>query len=389
MRTIPFHRCTLAVVYGPHPGRHCYENGGLRAGDEETTVPVGPRSPEPGGGRGLVVLQSFPAPKPTTNPYLVLLAESLRAVPGVTVKTFAWRTALFGRYDVFHTHWPEILVTGHGPVKTLAKQVLTAALIARLWVTRTPLVRTVHNVGEPEGLSRVQRMLLERLERRTTLRIRLNPTTDIPSGPFVTIPHGHYRDWFARYPARESVPGQLGYFGLIRRYKGVEGLLTAFRGLGSAGLALGALSLRIGGHPSSTELAEAVRGLAADDPRIALRLTFLSDGEVVELVTSSELVVLPYRFMHNSGGAFAALSLDRPVLLPDNAVNRLLAEEVGPGWVRLYAGELTGDALVAALSELRAGRPGGRPDLGARDWKRAGADHVAAYRRAIAEAKGG
>jgi beta-1,4-mannosyltransferase len=346
-------------------------------------VPVGPRSPEPSGSRSLVVLQSFPTPKPTTNPYLVMLGESLRSVPGVTVKTFAWRTALFGRYDVFHAHWPEILVTGHSPVKTLAKQLLTAALVARLWATRTPLVRTVHNVGAPEGLSRIQRMLLTLIERRTTLRIRLNPTTDIPSGPFVTIPHGHYRDWFARYPARESVPGQLGYFGLIRRYKGVEGLLRAFTGIG-----LAALSLRVGGHPSSAELAETVRGLAAADPRIALQLAFLSDEEVVELVTSSELVVLPYRFMHNSGGALAALSLDRPVLLPDNAVNRLLSGETGAGWVHLYTGELTSEALVAALSDLRADRPGGRPDLSARDWSRAGAAHLAAYRQAIAEAKG-
>jgi beta-1,4-mannosyltransferase len=357
-------------------------------------VPVGPRSPEPNGSRSLVVLQSFPTPKPTTNPYLVMLAESLRAIPGVTVKTFAWRTALFGQYDVFHAHWPEILVTGHSPVKTLAKQLLTAALVARLRMTRTPHVRTVHNVGAPEGFSRIQRMLLTLIERRTTLRIRLNPTTDIPSGPFVTIPHGHYRDWFARYPAREAVPGQLGYFGLIRRYKGVEGLLTAFSDIDTAALSveassLGALSLRIGGHPSSTELAETVRGLAAADPRIALQLAFLSDGEVVELVTSSELVVLPYRFMHNSGGALAALSLDRPVLLPDNAVNRLLSGETGAGWVHLYAGELTSEALVAALSDLRVDRPDGRPDLSARDWSRAGAAHLAAYRQAVAEAKGG
>lgn len=361
-------------------------------------MPVGPRSFEPGGMRGLVVLQSFPTPKPTTNPYLVMLAESLRAVPGVTVKTFAWRTALFGRYDVFHVHWPEILVTGHSPAKTLAKQLLTIAFLARLRLTGTPLVRTVHNVGAPEGLSGVQRMLLRLIERRTTLRIRLNATTEIPSGSFVTIPHGHYRDWFARYPAREPVPGQLGYFGLIRRYKGVEGLLRAFAGIDSAtlppggpssgALSPGTLSLRIGGHPSSAELAEAVRVLAAADPRVSLRLAFLSDGEVVELVTSSELVVLPYRFMHNSGGALAALSLDRPVLVPDNTVNRLLSEEVGAGWVHLFTGELTSETLAGTLSAVRAGRPDGRPDLGARDWARAGVDHVAAYRRAIAEAKG-
>lgn len=345
-------------------------------------MPVEPSSSEPAGGRDLVILQSFPTPKPTTNPYLVMLAESLRAVDGVTVKNFHWRTALFGRYDVFHAHWPEILVTGHSPVKTLAKQVLTAALIVRLWLTRTPLVRTVHNVAEPEGLTGVQRMLLRRLDRRATLRIRLNPTTQIRSGIVVTIPHGHYREWFAHYPARASVPGQLGYFGLIRRYKGVEVLLEAFRGLDSE-----SLSLRVGGKPSTAELAQTVRSLAAGDARITLQLAFLSDGEVVELVRTSELVVLPYRFMHNSGGALATLSLDRPVLLPDNEVNRLLAEEVGPGWVHLYSGELAPQDLASALATLRATPPKGRPDLSAREWSSTGADHVAAYRRAIARVK--
>ena len=31
----------------------------------------------------LVVLQSFPRPRPTTNPYLVMLRDSLEALPGV------------------------------------------------------------------------------------------------------------------------------------------------------------------------------------------------------------------------------------------------------------------------------------------------------------------
>ena len=39
--------------------------------------------------------------------------------------------------------------------------------------------------------------------------------------------HGHYRDWFARYDQPAAVPGRLSYFGLIRRYKGVDVLLQA------------------------------------------------------------------------------------------------------------------------------------------------------------------
>jgi beta-1,4-mannosyltransferase len=63
----------------------------------------------------LTVLQGFPVPRPTTNPYLVMLAQSLREQPGVTVLPFSWRTALVGRFDVYHSHWPEILVGGRTP----------------------------------------------------------------------------------------------------------------------------------------------------------------------------------------------------------------------------------------------------------------------------------
>ena len=41
-------------------------------------------------------------------------------------------------------------------------------------------------------------------------------------------------------------------------------------------------------------------------------------------------MVLPYRQMHNSGAVLAALSLDRPVLVPATD-QRGLGAEVGPG----------------------------------------------------------
>ena len=112
-------------------------------------------------------------------------------------------------------------------------------------------------------------------------------------------------------------------------------------------------------------------------------LRYVSDNEFVEVVTSSELVVLPYRFMHNSGTALAALSLERPVLVPDNDVNRALSEEVGPGWVHRFTGELASGALLDAVQAVRAEPPATAPDLGARDWHDVGAAHARAYRLAM------
>jgi beta-1,4-mannosyltransferase len=330
--------------------------------------------------RPLVVLQSFPTPRETTNPYLVLLATSITDLPDARLRTFSWRRALLSRYDVFHVHWPEILVSGHSPLKKAVRQVLFVLLLLRLRLRRTPLVRTLHNLHLPEGISRREVVLLRLAERSTTLWIRLNDTTPAPAGArSVTIPHGHYRDWFARFPEPAPRPGHLAFVGLVRRYKGVTGLLEAFA---ETAAQEPDWTLRVAGRPSTDELADELRTAAAADPRVSLALQFLSDAELVQEMGAAELVVLPYREMHNSGGALAALSLDRPVLVPDNEVNRLLAEEVGPGWVFRYDGTLTGPDLVTALAARRSSAAADRPDLSAREWAAAGRAHLEAYRAA-------
>ena len=336
--------------------------------------------------RPVTVLQSFPTPRPTTNPYLIMLADHLGRSGRGRVQTFSYRTALLGRYDVFHVHWPETLLRGASPLKKAIRQLLALAFMIKLALTRTPVVRTVHNLARPEGLSRLDHALLDLMDRLTTVRIRLNPLTPVPAGrPAMIIPHGHYRDWFADHPRSAAVPGRLGYVGLIRRYKGVERLLETFTA--TADSAPG-LTLRIGGNPSTEELSEIIERAVVADARIEATARYLDDAELVELVTEAELVVLPYRFMHNSGGALAALSLDRPVLVPDNEVNQRLAEETGPGWVHVYGGELTSRDLLDAVEAVRRKRSD-RPRLIGRDWPDIATAHLDAYRQALAIRRAG
>ncbi|GHH72521.1 glycosyltransferase [Promicromonospora soli] len=329
------------------------------------------------------VLTSNREPSSTTNPYITMLTAALRRTPGVEVVTFSYRAALFGRYSLVHLHWPETVIGlgGGRRAGVLGRWVLAALLLVRLTVTRTPMVRTVHNVELPADAGRLQRALLRWFDRLTTHRILLNDRTESP-GPATTIPHGHYRDWYTG-PRSTMLPGRLQYVGLVRRYKGVEGLVEAFRSVAD-----GSVTLGIAGAASTHELAATITTLADGDPRVTLRFGFLSDDELVATVTAAELVVLPYRFMHNSGTVLAALSLDRPVLVPDTPVNADLAAEVGPGWIHTFAGDLTRDALLAALSAAREPRTAA-PDLGAREWTGAGAAHLAVYRAALSRAGSG
>ncbi|MFI8633269.1 glycosyltransferase [Microbacterium sp. NPDC077663] len=335
-------------------------------------------------GDRLRVMQSFGAPRPTSNPYVHMLDAALTSEPGLEHLRFDRRTALFGRYDALHFHWPETLFGGATPLKRVIRRLFGTVLIARLRLTRVAIVRTLHNVELPDVDSRWERVLLRWVDRRADFHIRLNESTPVRAGvPSAVIPHGHYRDWFAAVEPVPAEPRTLGFVGLVRRYKGVESLIAAFRST-----RLAEWTLRISGNPSTRELADEIRALADADERITADLRYLSEEDFARAVMSSMGIVLPYRFMHNSGTALAALSLGRPVLVPRNDVNTALADEVGPGWVSMFDGELSA-ADLQNFADAATSPPEAGPDLTDRGWSLVGIRHRDAYARAVRARRGG
>ena len=323
------------------------------------------------------VIESFGTARPTTNPYITMLGETLEQTPGLVLLRFSWFHALTAKYDVVHFHWPEALLDGRTWYSRLGKDLAFFLFLLRIRLKKVSVVRTVHNLELPQGLPFVRRHLVTLCNEMTTLRIAINPATPVAMNiEQRLIPHGHYRDWFATMPRHSQVPGRIAFTGLIRRYKGVENLVTRFK------QTMGRhpdLSLSITGKPSTSQLAETVESAASSDNRIQLTFGYVSEEALVAAITEAELVVLPYQFMHNSGSALAALSLQRPVLVPRNEVNELLSREVGPGLVYLYDGELTAQHLTSSLASLRASPPPANPDLSERDWSTAGIRHRQAF----------
>lgn len=329
------------------------------------------------------VVQSFRAPRTTTNPYIWMLDAALEKTPGLDHRRFSWRLALFGRYDVIHFHWPEVSLGGRTPLRRFVRDLRFQALLWRLRLTRTPVVRTIHNLELPSDVNAWERRMLADVRDRARIGIALNGHTSTSANTIV-IPHGHYSDWFAKYSVENPVPGRIAFVGLIRRYKGVEGLLAAYAALRAR---RGDISLAIAGRPTSSEMESDVRARAAATQGVSLELGYLSEAAYASAVTHAVLVALPYRLMHNSGSVLAALSLGRPVLVPDNAVNRALSAEVGPGWVHLYSGELDDadlDQALHATSSVSA-----PPDLTRRGWTDTGTAHRNAYCAALARAGDG
>ncbi len=305
-------------------------------------------------------------------------ATHMAAVAGddVEVAFFTWPRAILGRYDLFHLHWPEALV-GHGRgVRLLASTLLSRLLRLRLRLARVPVVYTLHNREPHEAMSPRQLRDRRAFERLAAIEIHLVPEPDrVTAAEAVAIPHGSYVEPHGAHPRSERVPGRALFFGLIRPYKGIEELLDAFAAVDEDGA-----TLRLVGKPMDPALADAIA--QQDDARISHRFGFIPDRELVAEVTAAQLVVLPYRRLHSSGAALVALSLGRPVLIPDSVTGRALRDEVGSDWVQLFEGPLTAAALAGALAATRT-PPADAPDLSARTWRAVREAHARVYRRAL------
>lgn len=307
-----------------------------------------------------VVLFSTGPLKETDNPYVHSLVAGLREHADVRFLT-PW-AALRLRPDVVHVHWPHQLAQGANRLRTLAKIVTSAVLLLRIARLRIPVVLTVHNLASHESGGRAEALLTRALDRLVSLRVYLNesPENDFSHG--VVILHGSYRAWLREVAegAEEQERGGAMLFGLLRPYKGIEGLIDAAADAG--------VPLLVAGRPVDDAYAARLHELAARAADVELIGHHHSDGELVRLIGRSSLVVLPYERMYNSGALLYALSAGRPVLAPRSPANQAIQTEVGEAWLMLYDGPLTSQVLGDAVSRADRAAERGAPALSRREW---------------------
>jgi beta-1,4-mannosyltransferase len=308
-----------------------------------------------------------------TNPYLTQLFASFPS--SVEAHHMSWKRALIGRFDVFHVHWPEVLIRADSTPRRVLRMTRFVLLLLRIRLQRKALVRTLHNVAPHDPPGPLLTWVLNLTDRWTTMWIVLNPDDRPPTdAPFVVAPHGHYRGWFEGLPRAEIEPGRLTYVGLVRPYKGVEELVSVFSAMPATDL-----HLRILGRILDADLASALRLAADADDRLTIVDRHLGDAELALEIAASELVVLPFVKATNSGSLLLALSFDRPVLVPSTPLFEEIAAEVGDRWVLTYDGRITASAITTALASGRTSPPHDRPDLAGRDWPLIGSIHAEAF----------
>jgi glycosyltransferase involved in cell wall biosynthesis len=157
-------------------------------------------------------------------------------------------------------------------------------------------------------------------------RERLVEDFGVPLEKLLLTPHGNYEGFVALHAADSGAACRSSFdipqaarvvlfFGLVRRYKGVERLLEAFELLAKAE----DLYLVIAGETApalARELDAAIERSEARE-RIRFRPRFSSDPELAALLRMADVVVFPYAHVYQSGALLLAMSFGKAIVASD------------------------------------------------------------------------
>ncbi|WP_156165141.1 hypothetical protein [Demequina silvatica] len=309
------------------------------------------------------------------NPYIFDLTQQSAEVEYIP---FSWRTLIFGRYDIFHVHWPEWLVVHRNSAAQIAIRILFALGFLALRARSKTVVRTVHNLEPHNGSSASVRRAIARLDSITTARIWLNELDRENMGPRDSvIGHPDYRPWMERIGHTPSdPPGQSRALclGSLTRYRNFEEVIAGVGELSKA-------ELKIAGAATDAVYQRELE-IQAHNQQARIEITGhrLSDPELAKLVNDADVVFVPYTNLYNSGIIFLALTLERPVALKSGNYADALVREFGSDWIRVWDGNLDHQQASQILNHSQ-------PTFGAtsraRNWQSVAAAHARFYEKAL------
>lgn len=295
---------------------------------------------------------------------------------------------------VWHVHWPESVATSRSIGRAAVDVVAFAASLRAARRAGTRIIWTAHNVEPHEShrgwaADRLMRSVVARLDgwislSRAAVPLAIRRYPRLAQLPLLVVPHGHFVDVYPPAPGRDEAREALGlpadarvllFFGNIRAYKNVPGLLRAFRSTHDE-----QLRLVVAGAPYDRQTRHAVEEAAAGDARIRLRLEHIPEADVPLLFGAADGAVLPADRILNSGSVLLALSFGLPVLAPNTPVLRELRGQIGHSAVRLFDSPIDGPALAGFMADLPPDRePIIRQVRLTHDWARIGSDTASFY----------
>ncbi len=322
-------------------------------------------SPRPGAPFRIL---AWPA-RNTANPHVRRVFEQIDAAnENVEISDFDPRSNWWNKPDVVHIHWPERASDPSNIVAAVAKSFLVLAHFVIWRVRRVAVVWTVHNL---RGHDQVH-PILERLVKRSLLALctgvihlseagkaqaeTVYPTLPEKMSTVISLPVVIQTVTRERRRRSSDILVVVA-FGRMRSYKNTPHLAKTFASLGSDHPS----RLIIVGPPDDKTVVAELEALSGD-PRIHLDIRWLADHELATVLSSADMVIMPYRAFLNSGVIIDALATGLPTAVTRSPVTEELADQVGHEWLRLIESNLSPQELTDAIDWARHERLD-QPDL--------------------------
>lgn len=302
------------------------------------------------------------------NPYQNMLYLATRAA-GWTLKTTNDFDAAIGLLrvaqpgDVFHLHWTAPIVQ-RATTREDAEARLTGfvAAVDSALSRGVQLIWTIHNKLPHEVQFHEEELrLIEFLLDRASAIHTISPGTEIavsdeyivPPGKVMNVPHASYNGVYDQSMSRAEARARweldeddkaILFFGQMRPYKGLGGLLNAVQRASDLGDRR--VVLMLAGKTSDDEL-PGIEALLPRGVRTIRQHSYVSDVELPVWFTAADLAVFPYDRVLNSSSVHLAATFGLPTALPDHPH---VVEEFGhQRWVQLFRRDDRGESLAQLI----------------------------------------
>ncbi len=342
------------------------------------------------------------------NPYQKRLAEALiQQGFSVTVKdhpplfgAFLRQQRLYSRTVIVHLHWLNGLtdqaIYAHSRIRFLTWYVLMFFDLGLFRLRGGRLFWTVHNLISHECPDPGRELTIRRLIIRFANGIHFHSTSSIHraeeeygvslQSKAIVAAHAGYPEDYPANPSRSEALAReteisdadftFLFFGNIRRYKGLESLVEAFRHRPGSHY-----RLLVAGAPIPGVSTDWLNEASASDPRIRLRIGYVSDVDVSALFSLADVLVAPYTATLTSGVVSLGLTFGCPMVLPEAARVYDLPGDAGAEY---FAPGLLPEALARIETRNLGGMRAHNSRLGrSLTWEAMAEPIATAYRKTV------
>lgn len=270
------------------------------------------------------------------NPYSRLLVAALNDVgfeaflaPTVhhtnPFKSLFW----VRQYSIVHWHWLSSHYQGRNAPRFILRTIAFALCLIAIRLHGTIMVVTVHNLYPHEHkypclhrfAARLIGIIVDRIVVHSSpAALAIKPLYKQPRKT-VVVEHIDYssmikgpkgdRLYYKRTLGFHLDKPIILFFGQIRPYKGVEWLIDSADLFEQSGI-----KVVIAGFPVDTCYKNHIKTLCKTHPNVQLRLEFIPDDELSDLLHAADVVVFPYTNALTSGAAHFALAHDVSIVAP-------------------------------------------------------------------------